>query len=95
MASQKPVRRGIEKAAFSRVLEYLHQRHQKGLTIVPLIELSETTSIDPNTAESVMICLEETGAFDVVPLEYGEIRWRIEGCVYDIDGWENTDWNLD
>lgn len=95
MASQTPVRRGIETAAISRVLEYLHQRHQKGLAIVPLVELSEATSIDPNTAESVMHRLEETGPFDIEPLEYGEIRWRIEGCVYDIDGWDNTDWNLD
>lgn len=95
MASQRPVRRGIEQAAISRVLDYLHHEHQKGLAIVPLAELSEATSIDPETAESVMNRLKETGPFEVVPLESGEIRWRIEGCVYDIDGWDNTDWNLD
>lgn len=95
MATQNHIRRGIEQAAISRVLDYLHRELGKGLTIIPLVELSETTSIDPETAESVMRRLERTGPFDVEPLEHGEIRWRIEGCVYDIDDWDNTDWNLD
>ena len=95
MASQTPVRRGIEHAAISRVLDYLHRERKKGFVIVPLVELSEATWIDPTTAESVMRRLERTGPFDVEPLEHGEIRWRVEGCVYDIDGWDCTDWNLD
>lgn len=95
MATQQPVRRGIEAAAISRVLEYLHREHERGLTIVPLVELSEATSIDPETAEAAMRRLERTGPFDVEPLEHGEIRWRIEGCVYDVDGWDCTDWNLE
>lgn len=95
MASQTPVRRGIEQAAVSRVLDYLHRERQKGLAIVPLVELAEATAIDPTTAEAVMRRLEGTGPFDVEPLEHGEIRWRIEGCVYDIDGWDCTTWNLD
>lgn len=95
MATQNPVRRGIEQAAFSRVIDYLHQERKKGRPIVPLIELSEATSIDPGTAETVMRRPEKTGPFDVEPLEYGEIRWRIEGSVYHIDSWECTSWNLD
>ena len=95
MASQTPVGRGIEQAAISGVRDYLQQKRKKGLAIVPLVELSEATSIDPNTAESVMEHPEGTGPFDIEPLEYGEIRWRIEGSAYDIDGWDNTDWNLD
>ncbi|QLD90386.1 hypothetical protein HWV07_15620 [Natronomonas salina] len=95
MATRRPVQRGIEQAAISRVLEYLHREHEKGLVIIPLVELSEATAIDPETAEAVMRRLEQTGPFDVEPIEYGEIRWRVEGCVYDIDGWDCTDWNLD
>lgn len=74
MATQKPVRRGIEAAAISRVLDYLHREYDRGLTIVPLVVLSEATSIDPETAEAVMQRLEQTGPFDVEPLEYGELR---------------------
>lgn len=95
MASQTPVRRGIEQAAISRVLDYLHREREKGLAIVPLVELSEATAIDPTTAESVMRRLERTGPFDVEPLEYGEIRWRVEGSAYDLDGWDCTAWNLE
>lgn len=94
MATQGRVRRGIEEAAISRVLDYLHRERRKGLAIVPLVELSEATSIDPETAESVMRRLEQVGPFDVEPLEYGEIRWRVEGCVYDVDDWDCTAWNL-
>lgn len=36
---------------------------------------------------------EKFEPFDVEPLEYGEILWRIEGAGYAIDGWDNTDWN--
>lgn len=79
----------------SRVLEYLHREHEKGLVIIPLVDLSEATAIDPETAESVMRRLEQTGPFDVEPIEYGEIRWQVEGCGYDIDGWDCTDWNVD
>ena len=95
MATERPVHVGIEQAAISRVLEYLHREHEKGLAIIPLVELSEATSIDPETAEAVMRRLEQTGPYNVEPIEYGEIRWRVEGSVYDIDGWNCTDWNLD
>lgn len=95
MATQRRVRRGIEQAAISRVLDYLHRERKKGFVIVPLVELSEATSIDPETAESVMRRLERTGPFDVEALNHGEIRWRVEGCVYDIDDWDCTAWNLD
>lgn len=94
MATQNLIRRGIEQAAISRVLEYLHSERKKGLVIVPLVELSEATSIDPATAESVMRRLERVGPFDVEPLEYGETRWRVEGSVYDVDDWDCTAWNL-
>lgn len=39
--------------------------------------------------------LESTGPYDVFQLEQGEIRWRVEGCVYDLDNWANEDLNLD
>ena len=36
-----------------------------------------------------------SGPFDVTELDYGEIRWRVDGCVYDIGEWECTAWIVD
>lgn len=93
MAVNSSVQRGVPQVAMSRVLEHLHRKHRDGRRIFPLTELSEATAIDMNTAEEVMRELETTGPYDVIPLTYGETRWRVEGCVYDLDGWQNTDWN--
>lgn len=95
MATSQPVRRGIEEAAIGRVLEHLHKQHRDGRRIFCLLEVSEATAIDPPTVEDVMRTLEETGPYDVEPLGYGEIRWRVEGCVYDLDGWQSDVWNLE
>jgi hypothetical protein len=91
----QPVRRSIEEQAISRVLEYLHWTRRDGRRIFPLTELSEATAIDPETVEAVMRELETTGPFDVTELAHGEIRWRVDGCVYDIDEWDCTAWILD
>lgn len=93
MAVNHSVRRGVQHVAISRVLEHLHREHRDGRRIFPLTELSEATAIDLNTADDVMRELENTGPYDVIPLEYGETRWRVEGYVYDLNGWQNTDWN--
>jgi len=66
-----------------------------GGRIFTLVEISHETAIDPNTVEACMKTLEETGSYDVIPLEFGETLWRIEGCVYDLDGWEPTCWNVE
>ena len=95
MATREPIHQSIEQAAISRVLDHLHREREKGIAIIPLVELSEATAIDPATAEAVMRRLEQTGPFDVEPIEYGEISWRVEGCVYDVGGWDYTDWDLD
>lgn len=94
MAVKHPVRRGVQEIAISRVLEHLHRKHRDGRRIFPLTELSVATAIDVNTTEDVMRVLETTGPYDVIPLKYGETRWRVEGCVYDLDGWQNADWNM-
>lgn len=84
MAIPRPARRGIEEAAIGRVLEFIHQQHRNGRRIFTLLEVSGATTIDPLTAEDVMRTLEETGPSTIEPLGYGEIRWRVEGCVYDL-----------
>lgn len=95
MAIKRQSGRGIvHRCAVSRVLEFLHQTHRNGRRIYPLTEISEATSIDLTTAESVMRELEDTGPYDVIPLDTGEVRWRVEGCVYDLGGWDDTSWNL-
>lgn len=95
MAIQQSTRRGIEEAAIGRVLEYIHPQHRNGRPIFTLMELSEATAIDPPTVEDVMRTLEDTGPYDVKSLGFGEIRWRVEGCVYSIDGWQSDSWNLE
>lgn len=95
MAVKQPVHQGIEQVAIGRVLEWIHRQHRDGRRIFTLVEISQETAIDLNTAEEVMETLEGTGPYDVIPLEYGETRWRVEGCVYDLDGWKSTSWNVD
>ena len=95
MAIHQPVRRGIEEAAIGRVLEIIHQQHRNGRRIFTLLELAEATAIDPPTVEDVMQTLEDTGPYDVEPLGFGEIRWCVEGCVYNLDGWQSDVWNAD
>lgn len=95
MAIKHQSGQGIEhRSAVSQVLDFLHQTHRNGRRIYPLTEISEATSIDLTTAEAVMRELEDIGPYDVIPLETGEVRWRVEGCVYDLDGWDGTSWNL-
>lgn len=95
MATRRPTRRGIEQAAIGRVLEYLHRQRGIGRLVFPLTEIAEETALDPNTTEAAMRKLERTGPYDVHRLSGGEIRWRVEGCVYDLDGWEADVWNAD
>lgn len=94
MAIHQSVRRSIEEAAIGRVLEHLHNQHRDGRRVFPLMEIAEATAIDPSTANEVMRTLEDIGPYDVEPLAHGEIRWRVEGCVYDLDGWHSDDWNV-
>lgn len=42
-----------------------------------------------------MQTLEDTGPYDVEPLGFREIRWRVDGCVYDLDGWQSDVWNVE
>ena len=95
MAISRPVQRGIEEVAIGRVLEFLHQQHRNGRRVFTLFELSEATAIDPPTVEDVMRLLEDTGPYEVEPIEFGEIRWRVEGNVYDLDGWQSDVWNVE
>lgn len=94
MATRQSVRRGIEEAAIGRVLEHLYRERRAGRLLFPLTELCEATALDPNTANSAMRTLEDTGPFDVSRLSGSEIRWRVQGCVYDLDGWESDVWNV-
>lgn len=95
MATSQPIRRGIEEAAIGRVLEFIHQQHRNGRRIFTLLDVSEATTIDPPTVEDAIRTLEETGPHDVEPIGFGEIRWHVEGCVYDLDGWQPSVWNCE
>jgi predicted transcriptional regulator of viral defense system len=95
MAVKQAVDRSIEQVPIGRLLEWIHQHHREGRRIFTLVEISHETAIDPNTVEAFMSTLEETGSYDVIHQEFGETRWRVEGCVYDLDGWESTCWNVD
>lgn len=95
MAVKQPVKEGVQEVAVSHILTCLHREHRNGRRVFPLVEIAEATALDPTTVEEVMRELESTGPYDVVPLKHGETRWRVEGCVYDLDGWHSDSWNLD
>lgn len=76
-----------------RVLEFVHQQHRDGRRIFTLLEVSEATAINPPRVDDVTRTLGNIGPYDVEPIEFDEIGWRVEGCVYDLDGWQFDDWN--
>lgn len=95
MAINQSLSAGVQEVAISRLLTYLHREHRDGRRIFPLVEIAEATAIDSTTVEEVMYELESTSPYDVIPLDAGKTRWRVEGCVYDLDGWRSDSWNLD
>lgn len=95
MATKQPVQSGIREVAISRVLDHIHRQHRNGRRVFRLRELANDTRLDPTTTAEVMRELEGTGPFDVKLLEGEELRWRIDGCVYELNGWKNQNWNLD
>lgn len=96
MGATPTVGRSIERLAMQRVLDHIHAEKNGGRSSHTLPELSESTGLDPNTAEDAMEQLEEGGPYTVekVMPEYGKPVWHVKGSAYELGGWDNDVWNV-
>lgn len=86
MTTTSPVGRSIERAAVERVRKFLASNDDQ--TVFTLVELSEATAMDPNTAESAMNLLADSEIFEEPEFtvsrhdsEYGELQWTVRQSV--------------
>lgn len=77
MRSRSTVEKAIDNLARKRVPEYLRTVRRGGRSVVTLVDISEETTLDPDTVEAVMFELEAEPDAPVRRATADQLRWHI------------------